>query len=186
MLINYWLEGDTSSWFRALNDQDVESKTKWGAATKRQRASCSTGRGCRSGSEAPREMLCRPPPTLDTPSPHPPSLNPPAPPPSPYGSPTSETLAAPAQRRGRHAKHGDVFKCKIVWRQATGRESDGTHNAFVAGCNAPQTNSAIFIAWRSRKSFWIHAHSPGGSRPRWLMHRRDTGHCCVAVWRSAK
>lgn len=101
-------------------------------------------------------------------------------------STASKTSAAPSQRRVGDAKHGDVFKCKIVWRQATVRENDGTQNAFVAGCNAPQTNSAIFIAWRSRKSFWIHAHSPGGSKPRWLMHRRDRGHCCVTVWCSAK
>lgn len=31
-----------------------------------------------------------------------------------YGSPTSETRAAPSQRRLCDAKHGDVFKCKIV------------------------------------------------------------------------
>lgn len=129
-----------------------------------------------------RSMLHHP---AQTPHRHPPSFTVPSEPSTDW-SPASETSEAPSQRRVCDAKHGDVFKCKIVWRQATARESDGTQNAFVAGCNAPQTNSAIFIAWRSRKSFWIHARSPGGSKPRWLMHRRDTGHCCVTVWRSAK
>lgn len=136
MLINYWLEGDTSNWFRALNDQDVESKTKWGAATKRQQ-------GCRSSCKAPREK----PRSIASHPPRPPAT---ASPPT-YGSPTSETRAAPSQRRVCDAKHGAVFKCKIVWRQATGRESDGTRNAFVAGCNAPQTNSAVFYCLEEQK-----------------------------------
>lgn len=129
MLINYWLEGDTSNWFRALNDQDVESKTKWGAATKRQQASRSRGRGCRSSWKAPREK-----------------------PRSLAARPPVRTEAQPVRpERVCDAKHGDVFKCKIVRRQATGRESDGTRNAFVAGCNAPQTNSAVFYCLEEQK-----------------------------------
>lgn len=133
MLINYWLEGDTSNWFRALNDQDVESKTKWGAATKRQ--SCSRGRGCKSSWKAPREK-----PRSIAAHPH------------PRRRPPVRTEAQPVRpERVCDAKHGDVFKCKIVWRQTTGRESDGTRNAFVAGCNAPQTNSAVFYCLEEQK-----------------------------------
>ncbi|KAL7397436.1 hypothetical protein ABVT39_022110 [Epinephelus coioides] len=40
----------------------------------------------------------------------------------------------------------DVFKYNIVGGEAMvrdEREKDGARNAFVAGCNAPQTNSAV-------------------------------------------
>lgn len=50
----------------------------------------------------------------------------------------------------------DVFKYNIVGGEAMardGREKDGAQNAFVAGCNAPQTNSAVLSPGGAERAF---------------------------------